>query len=179
MFCAVNKQKRTSVGEVVVSVLPNSRVFTGKTLIKSSSPKTSPCRLPYCPSVTFSSSSFSTFPLSLSLSVYRPTLFIDALMRSIRANFSTFSYSFASVKKESRRFHGWSIREHETFASINDAELPSRFLPSRNNWLLLGRFRIVLRLDSEIRGMVARVVRVKRWLIGKTRTNVRAEPKFG
>lgn len=71
MFCAVNKQKRTSVSEVVVSVLLSSPVFTGKTLIKSSSPKTSPCRLPYCPSVTFSSSSFSTFSLSLSLSIDR------------------------------------------------------------------------------------------------------------
>lgn len=177
MFCAVNKQKRTSVGEVVVSVLLSSPVFTGKTLIKSSSPKTSPCRLPYCPSVTFSSSSFQTFSLSLSLSIDR--LCLSLLIRSIRARFSTFSYSFASVKKESRRFHGWSIREHETFASINDTELSSRFLPSRNNWFLLGRFRIVLGLDSEVRGMVPRVVRVKRWLIGKTRTNVRAESKFG
>lgn len=55
-------------------------------------------------------------------------------------------------KEEEKESHEEdSSREHETFASINDAELPPRFLPSRNNWLLPGRFRIVLGLDSRAR----------------------------
>lgn len=110
MFCAVNKQKRTSVGEVVVSVLPSSRVFTGKTLIKSSSPKTSPCRLPYCPSVTFSSSSFSTFPLSLSLS-----LSIDRLCLSM-----LWSVRFApTFRRSAIRSHRWKKNHEDSTAGLS------------------------------------------------------------
>lgn len=126
MFCAVNKQKRTSIGEVVVSVLPSSRVFTGKTLIKSSSPKTSPCRLPYCPSVTFSSSSFSTFPpsppsppsppLSPSLSLTPPPPpSIDRLCLS-----TLWSVRFApAFQRSAIRSHWWKKNHEDSTAGLS------------------------------------------------------------
>ena len=80
-------------------------------------------------------------------------------------------------KKNERKKEEDSSREHETFASINDAELPPRFLPSRNNWLLPGRFRIVLGLDSRARFEDVSWGRSCETAVnrGETRSNIRVE----